>query len=102
MVEALNGNIFAVFGNTIKTPPLKDGCINGITRKILLSILTRSKEYTLLEASISPFDLQKADELFITNAIVGIRPVTKYKRKTFETAVAKSLIGQLNANARLG
>ena len=102
VVEALNGNIFAVFGNTIKTPPLKDGCLNGIIRKTLLSILSRSKEYIVLEESISSFDLQKAEELFITNAIVGIQPVTKYRRKTFETMVAKALIGKLNAHARLG
>ena len=102
VVEALNGNIFAVFGNTIKTPPLNDGCLNGIIRKTLLAILSRSKEYIVLEESISSFDLQKAEELFITNAIVGIQPVTKYKRKTFETMVAKTLIGKLNAHARLG
>ena len=35
------------------------------------------QEYEIIEKSISPFDLQKADELFITNVIIGIQPITK-------------------------
>lgn len=102
VVEVLNGNIFIVKTKTITTPPLKDGCLNGITRKKLLGILSNLEDYTLNETSISPFDLQKADELFITNSIVGIQPITKYRKKQFENKVAKDLIGKLNAVARLG
>jgi branched-chain amino acid aminotransferase len=102
VVEALNGNLFLVNGNTIKTPPKKDGCLNGIIRKKLIEIVGKLEAYTLEEASISPFDLQKADELFITNAIVGILPITKYRKKNFETKVAADLVGKLNAAARLG
>ena len=101
VVEAMNGNIFAVFGTSIQTPPISDGCLNGIIRKNLMNIINMSQEYVLLEASISPFDLQKADELFITNTIVGVRPVTKYRKKVFGTSVAKDLIERLNAIAKL-
>lgn len=102
VVEVLNGNIFLVQGKVITTPPLKDGCLNGILRKKLLEILSKLEDYTLNEISISPFDLQKADELFVTNSIIGIRPITKYRKKEFENQVAKNLIGKLNAVARLG
>ncbi|MFT4830519.1 MAG: branched-chain amino acid aminotransferase [Psychroserpens sp.] len=102
VVEALNGNLFLVKENTIKTPPKKDGCLNGIIRKKLIEIVGKLEAYTLEEASISPFELQKADELFITNAIVGIQPITKYRKKVFETKVAADLLGKLNAAARLG
>lgn len=102
VVEALNGNIFMVSGTTIKTPPKKDGCINGILRKKLIEILNKLEGYTLEETSISPFELQKADELFITNAIVGIQPITKYRKKMYANTVAKDLLGKLNAAARLG
>ena len=101
VVEALNGNIFLVKGNTIKTPPLNQGCLNGIVRKKLIGILNKVEDYNLEESSISPFELQKADELFITNAIMGIRPITKYRKKEYTTAVAKILLGKLNAVARL-
>ncbi|GIM55623.1 aminotransferase class IV [Capnocytophaga canimorsus] len=99
---ALNGNLFMVEGNTIKTPPLTDGCLNGITRQILLKILKKTTEFDLVETSISPFELQKADELFISNSIVGIQPVTKYRKKMYSSAVTQNLIGKLNTVARFG
>tara|TARA_R110000868_G_scaffold145181_5_gene365313 strand:- start:873 stop:1718 length:846 start_codon:yes stop_codon:yes gene_type:complete len=102
VVEALNGNIFMVVGTTIKTPPKKEGCINGILRKKIIEIVGKLDTYTIEETTISPFELQKADELFITNAIVGIQPVTKYRKKNYATSVAKDLLGKLNAAARLG
>lgn len=102
VVEVLNGNIFMVNDKTITTPPIKDGCLNGIARKKLIEVITKLEGYSLQEVSISPFDLQKADELFITNSIVGIRPITKYRKKVFKNKVAKDLIGKLNAIARLG
>lgn len=101
VIEALNGNLFLVKGNTIKTPPLEEGCLNGIIRKKLIEILKKTEEFTLEETPISPFELQKADELFITNSIVGIQPITKYRKKEFTNEVAKSLIGKLNTKARM-
>ncbi len=63
--------------------------------------LQKIEGYSLNEIAISPFALQKADELFITNSIVGILPITKYRKKEFNTTVASDLIGKLNAAARL-
>lgn len=102
VIEALNGNLFVVKGNVIKTPPLADGCLRGIIRKQLIDMLGKLDDYEFEEASISPFELQKADELFITNTIVGIQPVTKYRKKSYKSTVAKDLLGKLNAKARLG
>jgi branched-chain amino acid aminotransferase len=102
VVEALNGNVFLVFGNSIKTPQLADGCLNGITRKQLISILKMMPDFSFEETSISPFDLQKADEIFITNVIQGIIPITKYRKKDFSNAVAKTLLPKLNLKARMG
>lgn len=101
VVEALNGNLFVVKGKTVKTPPLTDGALNGITRKKLLEVLKDLPEYTLEEASVSPFELQKADELFITNVVVGIQPITKYRKKNFDNTVARDLLSKLNVKARL-
>ena len=101
VVEALNGNLFLVDKATIVTPPLEDGCLEGILRKKLLEILRKSDVYTMEVRSISPFELQKADELFITNSIMGIRSVTKYRKKRFDNKVAKDLLGKVNAVARL-
>jgi branched-chain amino acid aminotransferase len=102
VVEALNANVFLVQGNKIRTPPLSDGCLNGIIRKKILEIVRKLEGYTIEESSISPFDLQKADELFITNSIIGIRSVTRYRKAIYTREVAKDLLGKLNAQARLG
>ena len=102
IVEALNGNIFLVKGDTIKTPPLKDGCLKGIMRKQILDILADLYDYDVQEVSISPFELQKADEMFVTNVITGIQSITKYRKKQYTNTIAKELLGKLNAKARLG
>lgn len=101
VVEALNGNIFLVKGKMIKTPPLTDGALNGIIRKQLINILKKMEDYDFQETSISPFELQKADEIFITNVAMGIRPVSKYRKKEYSNKVAKELLGKLNVQARL-
>lgn len=100
VIEALNGNLFLVKDGRIKTPPLTDGCLKGIIRKQILVILTAVPDYIIEEASISPFELQKADELFVTNVITGIQPITKYRKKEYVNTVAKELLGKLNAKAR--
>lgn len=102
IAEALQGNLFLVKGTHIKTPPLSDGCLRGIIRKQLLDIIGQMKEYTFEEASISPFELQKADELFITNTIIGIKPITKYRKKEFGSETAAAILKKLNVKARLG
>lgn len=102
VVEALNGNIFLVKDNIIKTPPLTEGALNGITRKQILAIIKTLDNYEIEEAPISPFELQKADELFITNVILGIQPVTKYRKKEYGVEVIQDLLTKLNVKARLG
>lgn len=102
VVGFLNGNLFWVSGTHIKTPPLSDGCINGITRKKLIETITKTNDFTIEETSISPFDLQKADELFVTNSIIGIQSVSHYRKKEYTNQVANNLIGKLNTLARLG
>ncbi|HEX9599961.1 MAG TPA: aminotransferase class IV [Mariniflexile sp.] len=101
VIEALNGNVFIVKGNTIKTPPISDGCLKGIMRKQIIEVIKTLPEYELVEESVSPFELQKADEIFITNVIVGIQAVTKYRKKLFNTEGSKTILQKLNVKLRL-
>jgi branched-chain amino acid aminotransferase len=101
VVEALQGNVFMLLNGELITPPLSDGCLNGIMRKQIIDIVSKIEGIKLVEKSISPFDLQKADELFITNVIMGIQPVTKYRKKEYKDEFALKLIGMLNAKIRL-
>ena len=96
VVEGISGNLFLVNDYKIKTPPLADGCLNGIMRGVLLDILSKHPDYIVSEESISPFELQKADELFLTNVISGIQPITQYRKKQFAQKISAELTQKLN------
>lgn len=100
VIEALNGNLFMLMGNKLITPPISEGCLNGVMRKQVLALARKIESLEVVEEPISPFDLQKADELFVTNVIKGIQPVTKYRKKEYETKVSKDLLLRLNAQIR--
>jgi branched-chain amino acid aminotransferase len=102
VVEALQGNLFMLMGNQLITPPVSEGCLNGVMRKQIIDLVKKIEGIELVEASISPFDLQKADELFITNVIKGIQPITKYRKKEFTSTIASKLLVLLNAKIKLG
>jgi branched-chain amino acid aminotransferase len=96
VIEALNGNLFMLIGNRLSTPPVSDGCVAGIMRKQVLTAAKKMTDFEVVEESISPFDLQKADELFITNVIMGIQPVTKYRKKEYRSEFAETMVSELN------
>lgn len=96
VIEAAYGNLFMLLNGQLITPPISEGCLNGIMRKQILKLAKELDGIEMLEQPISPFDLQKADELFITNVIVGIQSITKYRKKEFEKTLAKKLLEKLN------
>lgn len=98
VIEATNGNLFMLTGNKLITPPISEGCLNGVMRKQILLLSKKMENIEVIEAPISPFDLQKADELFITNVISGIQPITKYRKKDFTTDFSKKLLVSLNVS----
>jgi branched-chain amino acid aminotransferase len=96
VVEAVQGNVFMLMDNKLITPPISEGCLNGIMRKQILAIVKKMDNIEVVEGTISPFDLQKADELFITNVIKGIQPITKYRKKEYKTAFSQKVLNLLN------
>ena len=96
VVEAIAGNLFMLTGNKLITPPISEGCLNGIMRKQIIKLMKDFPEIEFSEAIISPFDLQKADELFVTNVIQGIQPITKYRKKEFKTTFSAQLLDKIN------
>lgn len=96
VIEALQGNLFMLKGNRLITPPVSEGCLNGVMRKQIVALAKKIENVEVVEEVISPFDIQKSDELFITNVIKGIQPVTKYRKKEFTTNFSKTLLQKLN------
>lgn len=85
--DATIANVFWVHNKTIYTPPLSEGCVAGVTRRFLLQTLPE-KGFSIQEKNLEPRDLQQADELFLTNAISGIRWVKEYQNKQYSNAFA--------------
>ncbi len=99
--EAISANVFIVKGEEVITPPLSDGCLKGVMRKNVIKAL-KKLGYSVLEKSFSPFEIQKADEMFLTNASSGVRWVGSYKKKTFINNCSQKLTAELNIAAALG
>lgn len=85
IVETNNANIFLISKNIISTPPISDGCIKGVMRKNVIASILQKCDFILEEKSISPFALQKADSVFVTNSIIGIQTITNYKKKKYNS-----------------
>lgn len=97
VIEASNGNLFMLMDGKLITPPITEGCLNGIMRRQVIVLAKQMESLEVIERPISPFDLQKADELFITNVVTGIQPITKYRKKEFGFMLSVQLLGKLNA-----
>ena len=80
--DATIANLFIIHNNTIITPALSDGPVNGTMRRYLLQHLP-ALGYSVQEQSITPKDLLQADECFITNAIYGIKWVRQHEETNF-------------------
>ncbi len=73
VLEGVASNVFAVDGNRLLTP-LARHCLPGITRGRLLE-LARAHGLEVLEAPLPLDVLMRAQEVFVTNAVQGLRPV---------------------------
>jgi branched-chain amino acid aminotransferase len=72
--ECTSANIFAATGGEVYTPPLDSGCLPGVTRELLLDVV-RVPGIKVLERPLTPQDLQRADQVFITSTTRDLLPV---------------------------
>ena len=91
LVESLKGALFLIKGNKISTPALDQGCRKSVYRKQLLTVLTKSEEFQITEEAISPFSIQKADELFVLDDAQGIYSISQYRKKKFQATQAEKI-----------
>lgn len=96
IVEGISSNIFLIKGNTISTPPLKDGPVAGIMRKQILMIADSNGLKINFKDSLNENHLLNADEIFFTNSISGIRWVLAYKDRRYFNHIARQFADKLN------
>jgi 4-amino-4-deoxychorismate lyase len=68
-------NVFLASKGILYTPSLKECGVNGIMRQQVIAVAA-SKGIEVQEASLTKDDLNSADEIFLTNALIGLWPVT--------------------------
>lgn len=95
LCESVSSNVFIVYDRKLYTPSLKEGCVAGVMRQVVIR-LAKENGIGLVEAQISPDILNEADEVFLTNAVRGIQWVMGFNDKRYFNAVSKFLVEKLN------
>jgi len=75
--ECTAANIFAVKKDKVVTPPLNSGCLEGVTRGVLMEIAADAGT-SVTEQTLRMDDLYAADEVFITSTnrnVIGVREI---------------------------
>ncbi len=79
--ECTSANIFCVKDGAVFTPPLSSGCLEGVTRSVLLEIAAQAG-VAMTEKTLTLADLYAADEVFITStnrSLLGVSEIAGHK-----------------------
>lgn len=79
--ECTAANIFAVRTEKVVTPPLSSGCLEGVTRGVLMEIAAEAGT-SVTEQSLRLEDLLAADEVFVTSTnrnVIGVSEISGKK-----------------------
>jgi len=76
--DATIANLWIIKNGQVITPPLSDGPVAGTMRRFLLENLD-SAGFPVVEQSLSKTDLVEADEVFLSNAVYGIKWVRQFE-----------------------
>jgi branched-chain amino acid aminotransferase len=74
VTEGSTDNIFVARDGELVTPPVSDGALDGITRGAILELAAAARIPTRV-ASLTPYDLHVADEVFLCGTGIELRPV---------------------------
>lgn len=99
VAEATGDNIFAVHGREVVTPSLDAGCLQGITRDVVMR-LSREAGMTVREEMMSRYDFYTADEVFLTGTAAEVIPVVEFDRRKIGDGSPGSVTKSLMASFR--
>lgn len=88
--ESSSGNIWIVKDGSILTPPSEEFGISGVMRDHLLQLLPKNG-MEVQEAPLRKEDLQLADEIWISNAVKGVRWVAEWDFRKYGSEIAKQV-----------
>jgi branched-chain amino acid aminotransferase len=87
-------NLFIVSNGDVYTPSLEQGCVAGVMRAHVMEAL-KKQGILVKETKIDLAMLNEADEVFLTNAIRGLRWVQRLENKIYSNGVSRKLYNQL-------
>lgn len=96
IIEATSSNIFVVSNGVLYTPGLEEGCLAGTMRMQVIN-LALENGIKVYECNLMPQNLLVADEIFLTNAVQGVKWVSGYRTKRYINTTAKQFIDLLNS-----
>lgn len=85
VAECTAANIFCVRAGRVATPPLNSGCLEGVTRGILLEI-GAGLGVPVEERALNPQDLFLSDEVFISSTNRSLLGVSEIEGRKFPAA----------------
>jgi branched-chain amino acid aminotransferase len=88
--DASKANIFVVRHKELYTPALDQGCVNGVQRRHVIEA-GKCQGLVIHQSSLSEQDLLEADEVFLTNAIIGLRWVSQFRERQFSSTLSKEI-----------
>ena len=74
-------NVFIVRDGALATPPIQAGCLDGITRRCVIT-MARDLGYEVVEENLVRTDLYNADECFFTGTAAEITPIREVDDRT--------------------
>lgn len=104
LAGASAANLFVMVGGRLLTPPPGEGALPGIIRGLVLTQLAPAAGLASSEEPLTPDDLRRADEAFLTNALLGLLPVASVdgERIGSRRSVGPSLAQLLSERLREG
>lgn len=87
-------NVFWVKDGAIFTPPLSEGCVAGVMRRNILEKI-KTNGYYVQEQVLIIDELFNAEEIFLSNAIFGIRWIGQFRDKSYSSALSKIIYKEL-------
>jgi branched-chain amino acid aminotransferase len=72
--EGSGENLFLVRGGVVYTPPIAVGCLDGLTRNAVMTLLAEDG-YEIVEKTLDRSDLYYGDEVFFTGTAAEVTPV---------------------------
>lgn len=94
LADSTIANLFYCKDRQVYTPPLSEGCVAGVMRRFLLSALPDAG-FPVHERPVTGEDLQEADEVFLSNAIRGIRWVQTFRKYRYAHDLSRTIHDQL-------